>query len=214
MGLDARMAEPYGFGCGRRTIHRLGCPGGRRSRHTATRTWPRRDLRRPHLSPGARSSGGQSSCLLSSGSRVRILPGALTDLGERLHRRAFRGHYSAPAAGSSASGCAPPEGLPCFASHHARADNYPDLGRRHACSRAASRRSNRAAVKTADGRHNTTARSGYRKLRKVSETRSSFVVGIRCCQLSRTSSRMMYADLESRNCSKTRVHRRFQSGTE
>ena len=47
------------------------------TRHTATLVWPMCDIRRAKLSPGARSSAGQSSCLLSSGSRVRILPGAL-----------------------------------------------------------------------------------------------------------------------------------------
>src|SRR5271169_5859017 len=47
-------------------------------RHTATFVWPWCDLRRAQLPSGARSSAGQSSCLLSSGSRVRILPGALT----------------------------------------------------------------------------------------------------------------------------------------
>src|SRR5712691_967650 len=46
-------------------------------RHTATFAWPSCDLRPANLSPSARSSAGQSSCLLSSGSRVRILPGAL-----------------------------------------------------------------------------------------------------------------------------------------
>src|SRR5271169_2811233 len=46
-------------------------------RHTATFVWPWCDLRRAQLPSGARSSAGQSSCLLSSGSRVRILPGAL-----------------------------------------------------------------------------------------------------------------------------------------
>ena len=45
-------------------------------RHTATFAWPSRDLRRTQLRSSARSSAGQSSCLLSSGSRVRILPGA------------------------------------------------------------------------------------------------------------------------------------------
>ena len=44
---------------------------------TATFVYPSCDIRRAHLFPGARSSAGQSSCLLSSGSRVRILPGAL-----------------------------------------------------------------------------------------------------------------------------------------
>ncbi len=44
---------------------------------TATFVYPSCDIRQAHLFPGARSSAGQSSCLLSSGSRVRILPGAL-----------------------------------------------------------------------------------------------------------------------------------------
>ena len=44
---------------------------------TATFVYPSCDIRRAHLFLGARSSAGQSSCLLSSGSRVRILPGAL-----------------------------------------------------------------------------------------------------------------------------------------
>jgi DNA-binding transcriptional LysR family regulator len=45
---------------------------------TATFVYPSRDIRRAQLFPGARSSAGQSSCLLSSRSRVRILPGAPT----------------------------------------------------------------------------------------------------------------------------------------
>ena len=50
--------------------------GAASRRHTATFAWPSRDLRRTQLPSSARSSAGQSSCLLSSGSRVRILPGA------------------------------------------------------------------------------------------------------------------------------------------
>jgi hypothetical protein len=46
------------------------------TRHTAIFTWPSCDFCQAQLSAGARSSAGQSSCLLSSGSRVRILPGA------------------------------------------------------------------------------------------------------------------------------------------
>jgi hypothetical protein len=51
---------------------------------TATSVYPSCDIRQAHLFPGARSSAGQSSCLLSSGSRVRILPGALADLRKRI----------------------------------------------------------------------------------------------------------------------------------
>jgi hypothetical protein len=78
---SSALTVPCGSLCGwepsgswRRTFPKVVRPQGR---HTATFAWPSRDLRRTQLRSSARSSAGQSSCLLSSGSRVRILPGAL-----------------------------------------------------------------------------------------------------------------------------------------
>ena len=77
---SSALTVPCGTLCGwepsgswRRTFPEVVRPQGR---HTATFAWPSRDLRRTQLRSSARSSAGQSSCLLSSGSRVRILPGA------------------------------------------------------------------------------------------------------------------------------------------
>ena len=74
------LTVPCGTLCGwessrswRSTFSEVVRPQGR---HTATFAWPSCDLRRTQLRSSARSSAGQSSCLLSSGSRVRILPGA------------------------------------------------------------------------------------------------------------------------------------------
>ena len=50
---------------------------GPQGSHTATFAWPSRDLRRTQLRSSARSSAGQSSCLLSRRAGVRIPPGAL-----------------------------------------------------------------------------------------------------------------------------------------
>ena len=75
------LTVPCGTLCGwessrswRSTFSEVVRPQGR---HTATFAWPSRDLRRTQLRSSARSSAGQSSCLLSRRAGVRIPPGAL-----------------------------------------------------------------------------------------------------------------------------------------